>query len=334
MTDFQSKKQALYKIFIFPKDFSQYFDWKKLSFAMEAVAEIYGYRVDFLHMSTIKIINNLIRTYFEQNPDNSNEEFNKLPLKVPKTTSSLESTNEKFLENNPEKLNAEKYDLEFDIDPLFSKTSAKFDESASKALLLNNLIVNKQLKMEFSSTFDISPENRTENLGKQRVSYQSLRDLSLVFPFSSKDHQKMKLCESMDNLILEMAAFYENIEKHQDEVEEEEIYDDFPLEDPYYLNPPQIDQESEPIEEQKNFYVEEPIKVQRTSKKKSVERPLILEQIESHNKMIGLGQDFSVRNNQEIDDLKLEPSGNSKRKSRNSRKANFKMIEFDMSQKV
>jgi condensin complex subunit 2 len=32
--------------------------------------------------------------------------------------------------------------MDFEIDPLFKKTSAKFDESGAKGLLLNNLNVN------------------------------------------------------------------------------------------------------------------------------------------------------------------------------------------------
>jgi len=48
-----------------------------------------------------------------------------------------EGTLEKHLHN----IDTNKYDLEFDIDPLFQKTSAKFDEGGAKGLLLNNLSV-------------------------------------------------------------------------------------------------------------------------------------------------------------------------------------------------
>ena len=34
----------------------------------------------------------------------------------------------KTLEKNPDNLDVEQYDIEFDVDPLFKKTSAKFDE--------------------------------------------------------------------------------------------------------------------------------------------------------------------------------------------------------------
>jgi condensin complex subunit 2 len=40
------------------------------------------------------------------------------------------------------------YDLEFDIDPLFKKTSKKFDEGGAASLLLNTLSVRWFLLME------------------------------------------------------------------------------------------------------------------------------------------------------------------------------------------
>ena len=52
-----------------------------------------------------------------------------------------DSNDSNTLERNLGNINTTKYDLEFDVDPLFSKTSAKFDESGSKGLLLNNISV-------------------------------------------------------------------------------------------------------------------------------------------------------------------------------------------------
>ena len=45
------------------------------------------------------------------------------------------------LEKNLNNIDTNKYDLEFDLDPLFQKTSAKFDEGGAKGLLLNNVAV-------------------------------------------------------------------------------------------------------------------------------------------------------------------------------------------------
>jgi len=45
------------------------------------------------------------------------------------------------LEANPDSLDVKKFDLEFDVDPLFRKTSAAFDEGGARGLLLNHLSV-------------------------------------------------------------------------------------------------------------------------------------------------------------------------------------------------
>jgi len=45
------------------------------------------------------------------------------------------------LEKNIANITVDKYDIEFDVDPLFKKTTAQFDESSARGLLLNNLMV-------------------------------------------------------------------------------------------------------------------------------------------------------------------------------------------------
>lgn len=74
----------------------------------------------------------------ESSENNANNEFNFEDLMRRKAEISAES---KTLERNLNNINTTKYDLEFDVDPLFSKTSAKFDETGSKGLLLNNINV-------------------------------------------------------------------------------------------------------------------------------------------------------------------------------------------------
>lgn len=55
-----------------------------------------------------------------------------------------DSDGDNTLEKNLSNIDANKYDLEFDLDPLFQKTSAKFDEGGAKGLLLNNINVIKR----------------------------------------------------------------------------------------------------------------------------------------------------------------------------------------------
>ena len=49
----------------------------------------------------------------------------------------------KFIEPNKENLNLKTFDLDFEVDPLLEKNSAKFDEGGALGLLINNLIVIK-----------------------------------------------------------------------------------------------------------------------------------------------------------------------------------------------
>jgi hypothetical protein len=58
---------------------------------------------------------------------------------------------EATLEPNIENLNLKKFDLAFDIDPLFQKTSAKFDEGGAHGMLLNTLSVYRGCEILFDS---------------------------------------------------------------------------------------------------------------------------------------------------------------------------------------
>ncbi len=56
------------------------------------------------------------------------------------------------IEENHEKLNLTKYDLEVDVDPLFKAMTAKFNESGVRGLLLNTLPLDGNLDI-ISQTF-------------------------------------------------------------------------------------------------------------------------------------------------------------------------------------
>lgn len=44
-----------------------------------------------------------------------------------------------------------RYDIQFEVDPLFCKTSAKFDDASSKGILLNNIRIDANLKLMMDS---------------------------------------------------------------------------------------------------------------------------------------------------------------------------------------
>ena len=56
---------------------------------------------------------------------------------IPQTTAMASQT----IEKKPSSLEVDTFDLQFEVDPLFKKTSASFDEGGVEGLLLNHLCV-------------------------------------------------------------------------------------------------------------------------------------------------------------------------------------------------
>jgi len=302
---------------------------------LEAEAQIYGHRVDLLHSNTHKIIGSLIRSYFEnnnvENLNQNSDDFDRVPLKAPQALKGLES-NDKHLEKNISNLDTVKYDLEFDIDPLFRKTSAKFDESAAKGLLLNNLCVNQNLKIDFSSFQQEFPlENMREKLKNVQKSivinrkYESLENFDCEFGFSKKELNQKQICDNMEEIVKDMTVQLENLETLADRtlenIENEPIFEDI-----YYMN-------EENQEPQNTVFFEETKKKTCSTKKKAIEEePLVLDKIEEKNKMIGNGCDW---NEPEPEPIKEEEiSGNKKRRIRKESIKTKTPIDFNMKEKV
>lgn len=55
-----------------------------------------------------------------------------------------ENYGDKTIDKNPQMQDLLKMDIEFNIDPLFQKNSAKFDESSARGLLLHNIEVIRE----------------------------------------------------------------------------------------------------------------------------------------------------------------------------------------------
>jgi hypothetical protein len=60
-------------------------------------------------------------------------------------------THEDTIEKNIANITLTRYDIQFEVDPLFCKTSAKFDDASSKGILLNNIRIDANLKLMMDS---------------------------------------------------------------------------------------------------------------------------------------------------------------------------------------
>ena len=126
--------------------------WQKASASLDASAKIYGYRVDSVHSETFKFLGGLARADKENEDHGGSEEMDKKEKKA-------HGRHEGFstLERDPKKLDIVKYDLEFEVDPLFKSMTAKFNDSGARGLLLNNLPLDSNL--------DVLLESKDSDLG-------------------------------------------------------------------------------------------------------------------------------------------------------------------------
>lgn len=90
------------------------------------------------------------------------------------------------------------YDIEFDVDPLFKKTTAKFDEQGASGLLVNNLFMdaNMMLMLESAQPSDILAEQEerkemahhmkiAQKLSQECSNYWRIADTSQLFSTKS-----------------------------------------------------------------------------------------------------------------------------------------------------
>ncbi|XP_014671254.1 PREDICTED: condensin complex subunit 2-like [Priapulus caudatus] len=113
------------------------------SCTLDAGAKIYACRVDAVHSEVCKIAGGLGHT---------GNALNNRPAEGEEGEEGIEDNNEegtkkrtkrvrkvKTLVTNLNTINVKTYDIQFDVDPLFQKTSAAFDEGGTRGLLLNSL---------------------------------------------------------------------------------------------------------------------------------------------------------------------------------------------------
>jgi hypothetical protein len=138
--------------------------WQKASASLDASAKIYGYRVDSVHSETFKFLGGLSRA---DNKEDNNDEGGDGEKKEKRDRGKHDGY--LTLEKDHKKLDLARYDLEFEVDPLFKSMTARFSEAGARGLLLNNLPVDSDL--------DVLLESKAEKALRQSQSH-STGDLS------------------------------------------------------------------------------------------------------------------------------------------------------------
>ena len=138
--------------------------WQKASASLDATAKIYGYRVDSVHTETFKFLGGLNRNKKELNLKEDQEEEKEEEI-IEDNTKKKEKVRRgvNTLETNIRKLNLSKYDIDSDVDPLFSVMTSKFNESTAKGLLLNTIPLDDNINYILESkSADDKPQSKSK----------------------------------------------------------------------------------------------------------------------------------------------------------------------------
>ncbi|XP_046441319.1 condensin complex subunit 2-like [Daphnia pulex] len=119
-------------------------NFQAASCTLDASAKIYAYRVDCVHIDTIKMAGGLGRTGDEgQQEQEGNGQAEGEQDEANKVKKKAKKKNKKTIETNVDHINMSKFDLEYDVDPLFKKNSARFDEGRNGGV---NFLTSLMLK--------------------------------------------------------------------------------------------------------------------------------------------------------------------------------------------
>ena len=118
--------------------------WQRASASLDATAKIYGYRVDSVHTETFKFLGGLNRNKKDMNSKDDNDEEGAIDADNTKKKEKIRR-GVNTLETNIRKLNLDKYDIDIEVDPLFSVMTSKFNESTAKGLLLNTIPLDENI---------------------------------------------------------------------------------------------------------------------------------------------------------------------------------------------
>jgi len=167
--------------------------WQKASASLDVSAKVYGYRVDSVHSETFKFLGGLNRNKKEEEVKEGDQGEEKDNEEVKKETKIRRGQN--TLETNINKLNLTKYDLETEVDPLFSIMTSKFNESSASGLLLNTIPLDEKMNYILESKEkkdDDQGKNKNKNNNKKEEKKvndgEEIKDIDLLSEDSSNDH--------------------------------------------------------------------------------------------------------------------------------------------------
>lgn len=101
------------------------------SCTLDASAKIYAYRVDSVHTDALKMAGGLGHSQGERGSEHKDEDMDQPGDDEERKEKRKRKKKKLIIEANVKNLNVKGFDLDFEVDPLFKKMSAQFDEGRS-----------------------------------------------------------------------------------------------------------------------------------------------------------------------------------------------------------
>ncbi|KAK3797698.1 hypothetical protein RRG08_054716 [Elysia crispata] len=168
------------------------------SSTLDASVKIYAGRVDHIHTHTYKVLSGLgggkTGNDAEAEGVDGEEETSEATMKTKKKKKGKAHT----IETNLKNINIDKFDLEFEVDPMFQMMSTAFDEGGARGLLLNRLHCfdsSQHLVLDSSTVVNVVEDNLPDSQSfKKPVSISDVKDL-----LASMSLEDKMICPSMAN---------------------------------------------------------------------------------------------------------------------------------------
>ncbi|CAH3123316.1 unnamed protein product [Pocillopora meandrina] len=166
------------------------------SCTLDASAKIYAGRVDSIHAQAYKMLGGLGRAENQDGDENDGEGTGEELQGSQKPKKAAHHRPGNTIESNLKNINVNQFDLGFEVDPLFHKTSAAFDEGGTGGLLLNHLHVRDDTcdllldstTLTGTTTREMSSEGET-TCDNSMVDLSQLRDV-----YSCVNFEDLQIC--------------------------------------------------------------------------------------------------------------------------------------------
>jgi hypothetical protein len=195
-------------------------NFQRASCTLDASIQIYSSRVDAVYKETFQVLGGLSHSQNRPKSDDGDEDegndsgdpgngdgTQEKEKKQRKKRTGL-STLETKIEQN---LNLKKREQTFEVDPLFQKTSAGFDEGGARSLLLNTLSVFHGCAIAFDSSCTLEPPTAPDGAAHVAQVRFSMNELSaLTAPlYAGLAFDSLAICPAVvqfEQLALQLAA--------------------------------------------------------------------------------------------------------------------------------